>query len=346
MRSKVFYTILAAILITSFDIKSQDLPLVLDLSDDTPKDGAVINVKPFSGMKIILANLIPGKKYYYHYESRIKEIPYLTFDKIPEDTNETRGDDECKTAADSLVEALNKLNNANSESEVKTLKSEIDKQIKIIRSDNDCFTIYETSLIKKAENLLSRTEETINITERLRQGEEMIITINRSGEKEWKFILDSGERGRWMISYGAAYISNIFKQHKEFAVRQVSNDSCYVTVLSKDRDEGDLTPSVFYTWLPAAYEGNNWVFGLSGGLGFDMSSPVVMAGVSVMYCWNLNLILGVSGRIVKRPSVKYQEFQLINASDAESLNRNTASFSPFLALTFRFESNPFAKSKK
>ncbi len=344
MRSKVFYTILAAILITSFDIKSQDFPLVLDLSNDTPKDGTVINVKPFSSMKIILANLIPGKKYYYHYESRIKEIPYLKFEKI--EVSNLKSENDCSKAVSELTKVLNKLNVADSESDVKTLKSKIDKQIRIIRSDNICFNIYDTSLIKKAENLLSRTEETINITERLRQGEEIIITVNRSGEKEWKFILDSGDRGRWMISYGAAFISNIFKQHREFAVKQVSNDSCYVTVLSKDRDEGDLTPSVFYTWLPSAYEGNNWVFGLSGGLGFDMSSPVVMAGVSVMYCWNLNLILGVSGRIVKRPSVKYQEFQLINASDAESLNRNTASFSPFLALTFRFESNPFAKSKK
>ncbi len=344
MRRKVFYTILAAILVYSLDIKSQDFPLVLDLSGDTPKEGTVINVKPFSGIKVILANLIPGKKYYYHYESRIKEIPHLKYESI----RVTKGLDttECSRAVNDLTEALNKIIVTNSESEVKVLKPEIEKQIKIIRSDNDCLNNNNTSLIKKADSILSDTEETINITERLRQGEEMIITVNRNGEKEWKFILDSGERGRWMISYGAAYISNVFKQHREFAVRQVTNDSCYVTVLSKDRDEGDLTPSVFYTWLPAADEGNNWVFGLSGGLGFNMSSPVVMAGVSVMYCWNLNLILGVSGRIVKRPSVKYQEFQLINASDAENLNRNTASFSPFLALTFRFESNLFAKSKK
>jgi hypothetical protein len=54
----------------------------------------------------------------------------------------------------------------------------------------------------------------------------------------------------------------------------------------------DFVPAIFFTWLPRKWENRSWAFSPVGGLGFDVSSPVVFVGGAAMFNQNLSFLAG------------------------------------------------------
>ncbi|MCX6165706.1 MAG: hypothetical protein NTU73_12740 [Ignavibacteriae bacterium] len=338
---KIICFISVFIFCISIDLFSQNNMYILDLAETTIEEGQIINVNAKTNFQVLLTNLVPKNEYVYQYSIYCDSIPPLpSFHK----KSNNPGNYECKVITDKLIVIINKIENLTKEKEIKEYKDEFEKQIINIQNDSCSSEDLIKEKLKYAHLLLSRTEKSIPKTFKLNTGEKLELIITRKdNNSKWIYVFNAGKRGIWLTSYGFTFVSNILKQQKEFIVKKITNDSNIVSTFTPVGSEFELAPSIFYTWLPGAKESDNWVYGLSGGLGFNLESPVVMLGFSITYNWNLNVMVGVAGHIIKKPSESYTESQKITASDVESLNRRTAVFDPFIAFTFRFDSNPFSK---
>lgn len=316
----------------------------LDLGNKESESNKEIQVNPNSNFKITLINLVPTKKYIYRCIVTHDSIPPLNFKKSTKIIDTSRLIEHCNSIYNELIDSINKFNGIESEKEIKSNKNHFKNYLLSIRNSNCEF---DTNIIKELENaelILQRTKMDIKKNFKLKPGEKLEITIIRTdNDAEWTYTFNAGKRGTWLTSFGFSFISNILKQQEEFIVKRISSDSEIVSTFRPARSEFNFAPSIFYSWMPYAKENDTWVYGISGGIGVNLESPVVMFGFSLTYNWNLNLMLGVAGHIINKPSESYSEFQKIDASDVEALNRKSVVFDPFIGFSFRFDSNPFSK---
>jgi hypothetical protein len=341
--TKILNFVFVVSILFSGQIFSQTQTHILDLADENTDKNQTINVDSKTDFRITLMNLIPSKEYTYSYRRYFKEIPVLKFNKsdIKKDSSNK---EICENTLIDLIELRNSLDSINEENTIKKIKPIYENKIAKIKISACGEVLQVANEIKTIESLLEKTSQTINEIFNLKAGENLEFTIIRKDNGAvWKYVFDSGERGIWLTSYGFAFISNILKQQKEFIVKKINTDSNIVSSFTPAGSEFDFAPSIFYTWLPKAKEGDEWVYGISGGLGINLESPVTMLGFSITYNWNLNIMLGVAGHIIKKQSESYTISQKITASDVDLLNRKTVVFDPFIAFTFRFGSNPFSK---
>ncbi len=94
--------------------------------------------------------------------------------------------------------------------------------------------------------------------------------------------------------------------------------------------------------MPRKWETSDWGISPTGGLGFELSDPVVFAGASVSYNTNLHFIVGAAIHKQKRLDGQYDVGQMISESlTTDQLSVTTFKPNFFFALAFRFGSNPF-----
>jgi hypothetical protein len=183
----------------------------------------------------------------------------------------------------------------------------------------------------------------------LHEGEELIIEIARLDDKDkkptkvWTTVLSTGPRGRWVTTYGFAFAPS----DDDAYFSKEAGQGKYRITRETNRSIAKFLPGVFFTWLPAKRELKDLSFNVGAGLGFDATNPVVYLGPSLSWNQNIAVVAGVVVRRVNRLHGRYTEDQEIAENlNPEQLVQGTYRPSAFVALTFRFGSNPFSSKPK
>jgi hypothetical protein len=175
----------------------------------------------------------------------------------------------------------------------------------------------------------------------------LVVTIQRpDGDqtRTWSLTLDAGPRGKWEATYGFVFAPD--DDEKYFSA--ATDDGKFKVTNEQDRGGLAFVPAVFYTWFPASRDNRSLSFGLSAGLGFDTSNPVVLLGGSATFNRNVSLVAGAMVRKVTRLNGQYDPDHLPIVSENLTADQlQTSVFRPtyFVSLSFRFDSAPFASSK-
>ena len=176
----------------------------------------------------------------------------------------------------------------------------------------------------------------------LKRGERFIAEVDRANAADtisWSLTSTTGARGVWLSTYGIGFLPN---QDELYFSKSMGDNQFQIT---QQTDAGGLSyvPAIFFSWLPSKWANSNWAVSPCGGLGFELTNPVVFAGASVSYNTNLHLIVGAAFHSQKRLNGQYEEGQIITESlTPDQLSQTTFKANFFFSVAFRFGSNPFS----
>lgn len=196
------------------------------------------------------------------------------------------------------------------------------------------------------EGMIAHHSDTLGVYV-LNNGERLEVALTRNVDDEkrsWVYTFTTEPRGEWEVTYGFSFISPIFSKEGRFHTAAQDSQS-YVIRKDHNRRKLDFVPSVFFSWMPANPRSDVWVVGLSGGLGFDTTSPTVFAAATVSYNQNLKVHLGLAAHQQEVLLGKYQEGDHVNeVLDFSQLHEKLYRINPFFSLSLRLSQNPFGKA--
>lgn len=201
--------------------------------------------------------------------------------------------------------------------------------------------------VRTAQAVIDATTYAVQITYSLTEGQELVATASRpdakGGTSTWEVVFSTGESGKWLTTYGFVFLYD--RDSDYFSAPQ--GDGSYKITKEHHDFSMQFTPSIFFTWLPASQANSALTFGPTAGLGFDLTSPVVSLGASLLYHYNVSLIAGGSMTRHRTLLGQYQDGQ----TTKENLTNDQLThlvYAPtwFAGLTFRFGSNPFTSGTK
>lgn len=190
---------------------------------------------------------------------------------------------------------------------------------------------------------LDSATKTIDLAE-LRRGQTLTLTISTQvpggTARQWRRAYTPGPRGSWKPVYSFTFIGRAISERRYFA-RQSGSE--YIVTRQHNRDWADFVPSVFFAWTPADADLDKPVWGWSGGLGFDMTSPVVMVGRTGRYNENIMFGFGIALHRQQVLQGRYSEGDKLSENLTETqMHSQSYRPNPFLSLGFRFGANPFS----
>ena len=122
-------------------------------------------------------------------------------------------------------------------------------------------------------------------------GEELEVRVERTEKEEtlvWRKTFSTGPLGTWLTTYGFNFIPS---RDKRYFLEPTQEGGSFKITRDTDRRELDFSPSIYFSWMPSRWRSSTRI-GPSAGLGFDLSAPIVFAGLSILYNWNLGLFFG------------------------------------------------------
>ena len=176
----------------------------------------------------------------------------------------------------------------------------------------------------------------------VQSGELLRVTVTRSDNGDtWIWVFTTGNCGEWRMTYGFTFVPN---EDDRFVTRPQA-DGKFKIVGQEDREELDFVPSVLFTWLPGKKRGQDWVPGLTAGLGWDLEKPVVFVGPSWTYNENVNLTFGLAihqqTRLLGRYSEDGDSSIVGEALDADQLTESIFGPNAYVGVGFRFDSDVY-----
>ncbi len=177
-------------------------------------------------------------------------------------------------------------------------------------------------------------------------GRSVIVTVTRFGKdtsefRSWTKTFVGRPRGAWLTTYGFSFVTDWIAHSETFTTKSVDSTGKYVIVKDADQDHFHFVPTVFFSWLPYR-PNNNLSFVASGGLGFDLTNPVILAGLGLNWNQNLTLHLGMAAAKVDRLLGHYAPGDTVGTNlTPDQLKQSVYRFNPFVSLSFNFSSNPF-----
>jgi len=178
----------------------------------------------------------------------------------------------------------------------------------------------------------------------LNAGQELEVVVD-DGKQKWTVIFTTGPRGTWRTMYGFMFTPN--RDETYFA--KAEGDKFRVTKQFVGEREYNFVPSVFWSWMPTAWESWWLTPSLTGGLGFDKSNPAVFLGGSFAYNHNIALVVGYVAQRQKRLNANYDPANLPlveSALTGDQLSRDAYRPNVFFGVSFRFSANPFEAAKE
>jgi hypothetical protein len=180
-------------------------------------------------------------------------------------------------------------------------------------------------------------------------GYDLSVTIIRSGKtpsdtKSWSLTYTGTDRGSWVTTYGFAYIVDAFSQDESYTAKQIGTTATYRITKDAHRGAMNYVPTIFFSWQPskANMSGDlSWV--VSGGLGFDLSNPVVELA-PLGFSWNRNLTLHLGVAVAKLGKLQGQyspNDTIMTNLKPDQLTHSVYALNPFIALSFTFNKSPF-----
>jgi len=319
------YSLFVALMFLSASAGAQEIE-ILDLAALVPGSEIEQTVPPGAVLRIKVVNRVPGHS--YTLRADVETIPIVELDFSAPGIRAVAAN-----CDDVIAELLSGLAAAETEPEVAAAVQSARDQGATLCSDEE-----RQALNQHIEEKTTHTFRAVVLS----LGERLVVQVSRiEGEQTlvWKTTYTTGPRGRWLTTYGVGFLPD---QDDEFFAESLGNDQ--FEIREKEPAGGlDFVPAIFFTWLPRKWENRTWAFSPVGGLGFDVSSPVVFVGGSAIFNQNLSFLAGAVFHQQKRLDGQYQVGQIVG----EALTPDQLAVEPyhvnfFFALAFRFGSNPFS----
>jgi hypothetical protein len=315
-------------------------------------------VKP-GDVVVTLKNLLPQVRTTY-----TVTIQHITTNVLPPALTfpASLADDPCATAISDakaiLLQALTELDVAKVEATLQAFGT---------GTGNDpCSSTAGKGLAKAAlEEFTKGTSKDLD-KQTLGDGEYIVITVNRLADPAKSILVASTTLtvatpvppSQWLTFYGFNFVNS---GDQNFFSKQLGSATpvTYAITQETNRNPWTFAPSVYFIWLPAK-NFDSWVArpfawrdpssdvfgGLSAGLGFDTSNPIVFAGYGIGWGYNVMATFGVVMHKEKRLSGQYIPGQVVTDNlTPDQLQQDTYRSRFYVGLAFRFGSNPFGSSK-
>jgi hypothetical protein len=228
---------------------------------------------------------------------------------------------------------------ATEESSLPNLRKQLEEALK----DPSCV---DAGLRKHATDLLASLDwvsDPIAVTD----GDSVHVVITRKREKvadvTWDVTFATRPPGEFQAVYGFAFLPS---NDRTYTARPATNGT-YTIVRDHDRTTADFAPVVFFQWIPAKSPGQNiWPPNFTAGIGFDRDNISVYGGLTAVFHRNIGIAAGIAMQKEKRLAGQYKDGDIIKDNlTADQLSKTTYAPNLFIALTFRFGSQPFSVDK-
>lgn len=208
----------------------------------------------------------------------------------------------------------------------------------------------EVSLeVARARAALAAPSEMLSQPHRITPGSTLKVTLTKvdgsDNPKTWTLSLRVERRWEWTPSYGFMFIPN----NDDRFYQAANPDGDGFVLREKDDSLGfDFAAAVMYTYRKRLDTEKWWCsLGVTGGLGFDLSDPVVFAGVTYPATTNIGLHAGVVMHKQKRLRGEYDLESIVNDQlDEDQLHEKTYEPNWYIGLSFRFGSPPETHKNK
>ncbi|HEX2202360.1 MAG TPA: hypothetical protein VHG91_03640 [Longimicrobium sp.] len=286
-----------------------------------------------------LINLVPRVRDRYVVEIRNEpqEVPPLSLDT-------TRGvlkfNDPCEQATGELEAALQE---ASTEAQVETV-------IRETRTGDDWGECSATL----GRIIMERTTYDVEGVYQVRAGEQLVVEVTRPGDDgpaEWRFVFASEPRGEWRLGYGFTFLPRVYPQY--YTEQSDTNPSQFIIRKESGSKRRDLTtnydfiPSLLFTWLPSAGRYRDWNWGLTGGLGYDLTQTALFAGIAGTYNENITLTAGLAIHEQPRLAPQFTPGEVLKEDlDAAALHEDRYGPNVFFGLSFRLDRTPFSRPER
>lgn len=166
----------------------------------------------------------------------------------------------------------------------------------------------------------------------------------------WHF--DFGKKqAQWLTYYGFNFTHNGDDSYYSKA-NQGSNPASYTITAEANRQSSNFSASIYVMRLPAedgftfkkilGWREDDWMGGLTAGLGFDFSNPTVFLGYGVGWGYNVIVTAGVEMQQVTRLKGQYNAGDVITTNlTPDQLVDSTYRPQAYIGIAIRLGSNPF-----
>ena len=309
----------------------------LDLAGPAKTD--TVRVLP-GQYQVRITNFVPQYRYLIAVSRGVESIP-------PISTAFAQGAVDCPELT-KAVKALDALESEDRvESAVRTLQQALSQE----SSKPEC-----VELVTDARNLLAKTDRTLDDVYTLNAGEFIIVDVARFGDdgkatQRWVRRITTGPIGEWRWTYGYVFPLAVrlsrarpVREGQRYFAKQIGDTGSLYTITEERRSRHfDAVPSAMFVFAPSDDSGLRWDR-LTAGLAVDLTKPMVFVGTGVTYNSNLQLSVGASFRQEQVLLGKYSPGDTVKSNlSTEQLHEDAFRLRPFIAVTLRFDRNPFKK---
>lgn len=318
--------------------------LRLDLANHSP--GEVVSVQGNKKFDfILLENTVAHFVYSIEVKKSKVPLPILQSNNSGfTESNSTTLPTECNELNQKIkdLENFQKKNPNNGEFSEKKLKELVEK----LNKEIDKKSCTDVAIINFAQQWLNTTSKKYNEEIVVGHGEKIVIVVKRDS-LTWTFIYEGEPQGQWVSSYGFGFTPKAFGSRPYFA-KQLPDTSTFEITQSKKSKVLDLNyiPAIFFSYFPSQNFDKYWNRSFTGGLGFDLSAPVVFLGYNQMYKQNIGFSAGLVFQQQYVLKDQYLEGQpIVNFLDKDQLHDKVYRPNFFISANFRLGKNPFQEDE-
>lgn len=297
----------------------------LDLSQPSPEEEKEV---PIGTFVLRLENRAPGAEYQLRWQLR-KDIlgPPLQF---------LAGEGEVSEPCKEFDTAIGKLAAETAETEVKGLVKNVENLRPGCSSD---------VLRDKADKVIAHTTEERTVAILIYDSVLEVTVTNLTTDKEWNAIYRAPSSGEWFGHYGFAFVPS---EDERFFVKTIDDQPGKFRITEQaDNQEFDFVPAVLFSYMPARWSHRYTAWSATGGLGFDLSNPVVFLGGSLAFRQNLLLVAGAVWHEEMHLNGRYKDDDVIGENLSEDqLSETTYDIAWFVGVSFRFDTAPLTHKKE
>lgn len=338
---KKFIALILMIFVSNTVVGAQNT-ITLDLSKEN-QGTLTFPIQP-GEYTIQVINRLPNGKYEIKIEIEDETIKPFSNDDITPLTT-VRLSNEKDNRCNQISTLISRLQESDEEATLSSLRAELESLLNI--TEDSC----PNSNMAKA---LLASIDYISPKITIKGSKTLIITVKRTNKDgkvlEWIRTCNTPSRGKWVTAYGFNFITQWFGKESVYFSKDIGADQYKIT-REENRKKIDFAPSVFFTWVPTNNIGKrnvrqNFKFGFSGGLGFDSEKVMVFAAPSIIYNQNLSFHIGIAARQINVLKGKYNDCEIVTESlSIDQLHDAQYRANVFMAISFRFDKNPFKLGK-
>ena len=314
-------------------------PAAAQVAFDLSSVGSVSQTLNPGDVSVVVQNKLPTVRYDISVRRETIPIAALAAEGIG-DLAVRRGESALKDPCEGLTEAATALQQATTESEVPSRRAVLEALL----AKGQCT---RPDVEAPARTLVAATSQTFG-PYTLKRGERLIVTISRPAPEgqtvTWTLTLSTEPRGEWLTMFGVSLFPN---RDDHFVTKAVEGGGFRVV----DNDPGwslDVpTASVYFSWLSAKQRHRDWTWGPSVGLGLSGTSLSVSGGIAINYNQNIGFVLGVGVTSQEKLRGRYRDDPNVPENlEEDQLHDTVYRPMPMVAVTLRFDRNPFKKEEQ